>query len=142
MNDVPETKVAAVVDSVRVLLNRGSKDNVELGMRFAILSTVTIDVPDPDEPTIVVARLPVARTLVKVVSVDDYSAIAETFRTLKSSGVQLPQIFGPYERADSILSEEVTAAEQVDRAERIVRRGDIAVPVPGNSAFSGILLPF
>lgn len=141
MADEVEVRVARILDSARVVLNRGAKDGVEIGTRFAILSTETVPVHDPVHPEIVITSLPVARTIVKVVSVTEYASIAQTFRTLKSSGA-LPKIFGPYERTDSILSIGLTAAEEVGQGERVVKEGDVAVVVPGSSDFPGVLLSF
>lgn len=142
MTDHITGKVARVLDNQRLVLNRGGLDGVEVGSRFAVLSPKTVNVPDPDDSNVVLGTLPVARTVVKVISVDDHMAIARTFRTLKSSGILPTFTFGPSERKDSISSDDATVVEELGTAERTVKLGDVAVEIPGNDDFEGVVLPF
>lgn len=142
MSEQIKGKVAQVLDSRRLVLNRGAADGVEVGSRFAVLSSKTVAVTDPDDPDRVLGTLPVARTVVKVVSVEDHMAIAQTFRTLKSTGILPTFTLGPSQRDDSIYSDDMTVVEKLGTAERTVKLGDIAIEVPGDDEFEGIVLPF
>lgn len=140
MTDRIKAKVARILDDRRLILNRGSDDGVEIGSRFAILSNRSVEITDPEDPKAIIGTLPVARTIVKVTSVEDHMSIAQTFRTLKSSGI-LPA-FGPREWNDSIDTDESTVVDELGTAERTVKWGDEAVEIPGNEDFDGVVLPF
>lgn len=135
-------KVAQILDDHRLVLNKGAKDGVEVGSRFAVLSTETVPITDPDDPERILGQLPVARTIVKVVTVDDSMSIAQTFRTVKSSGLLPGFTVGPSERKDSLHSDVRTVVEKLGTKERSVNVRDEVVEVPGNDDFRGIVLPF
>lgn len=67
-------------------------------------------------------------------------AIAQTFCTLKSSGI-LPT-FGPEEWSDSIETDESTVVDELGTAARTVKKGDDAVEILGGEEFEGAVLPF
>lgn len=140
MTDRIEAKVASIIDSRLLVLNRGADHGVEVGARFAVLSDQTVDITDPDDPTATIGALPIAKTIVKVVSVQDRMAVAQTFRTLKSNGI-LP-MFGPREWSDSIETDESTVVAQLGAEARTVQKGDSAVEIPGGEEFDGAILPF
>lgn len=140
MSDHITAKVASIIDDRRLVLNRGIADGVEVGARFAILSDQIVRIPDPEVPNTIIGTLPIAKTVVKVISVQDHLAVAQTFRTLKSSGI-LPNL-GPREWNDTIETEESTVLAQVGAAGRSVKMGDSAVEIPGGQDFDGAILPF
>lgn len=140
MTDRIKAKVASIIDSRRLILNRGARDGVEVGARFAVLSDQTVDIVDPDDPGVTIGTLPIAKTVVKVISVKEQMAVAQTFRTLKSSGI-LPA-FGPREWNDSIETDESTVVAQLGAAARTVQNGDNAIEIPGGEEFDGAILPF
>ncbi|MBD7949920.1 FlgT C-terminal domain-containing protein [Oerskovia rustica] len=131
-------RVVRVIDRERLVINRGAEDGVHVGMRFAILSPVTIDLSDPDDPERR-HELPVARTVVKVTSVEEQFAIAQTFRTVKSSGV-FGNLTAPSERPERLDAAD-TAVDEIDPAERTVKVRDSALEVLENG-FEGVVLPF
>src|SRR5262245_12200727 len=63
-------KVAAILSKRELILNVGSDDGVEIGMKFVILNSQGIDVSDPDTGK-VLGTVEVPKTVVKVVRVDD-----------------------------------------------------------------------
>lgn len=61
MTDRIKAKVARIIDSRRLVLNRGADDGVEMGARFAILSDRTVNITDPDDPQAFLGTLPIAK---------------------------------------------------------------------------------
>lgn len=73
-------KVARVLSEREVAINRGSNDGVELGMRFNILnSSETQEIKDPDTGE-TLGHVERVKIPVRVTSVNDKLAVAETFR--------------------------------------------------------------
>src|SRR5690606_21223482 len=86
VTDRIEGQVARILSDRRVVINRGSADGVHEGMRFAVLSSAGLNIEDPETGR-PIGSVEVAKTVVKVVSVNEHLAIARTFRTTRSSGI-------------------------------------------------------
>lgn len=85
-----EGKVAEVISDRDLVINRGSIDGVEIGMRFRILHSRGAEIKDPDTKE-VLGRVEVDKTIVKITSVDHRLAVGRTFRTFKEKGGALYQ---------------------------------------------------
>lgn len=129
-------KVAAILSRRELILNIGSEDGVEIGMKFVILNSKGIDVTDPDTGE-VLGTVEVPKTVVKVVRVDSsHLSVARTFRTVRGT----PGIFA----AASAISGTPSRPETLDiasgsslRAElseedSYIKRGDIALSTQGD----------
>lgn len=103
----------AQVDDYRVVLNRGAKDGVEVGARFAFLSREKVDIYDPENPDGIIGKFPVARIILKVEAVEENMSIAQTSRTVRYSGFLSGLDLGPSERNDSIRRGEATVAQKL-----------------------------
>ena len=71
-------KVASVLNDREVVINRGSTNGVELGMKFDILSGNSPEIIDPDTKESL-GRIENRKVRVRVASVYDRMAVAETF---------------------------------------------------------------
>ena len=85
-----EGKVAEVISERDLVINRGSLDGVEVGMRFRILHSRGAEIVDPDTKE-VLGRVEIDKTVVKITSVDERLAVGRTFRTFKEKGGSLSQ---------------------------------------------------
>ena len=72
-------KVAHVLNSREVALNRGANDGVEPGMVFRILSPAGFEVRDPDTGELL-GSVENVKFRVRVVSVQDRISVARTFK--------------------------------------------------------------
>lgn len=134
-----EGNVARILTDRRLVINRGTDHGVEVGMRFAILSPVELDIPDPISGELI-GTVPVARTIVKVISVQERMCTAQTFRTYKSSGV-FGNLTAPTERQEKIRTEAAQAEEELGVTASNIELRDRAVEVQGED-FEGIVLKF
>ena len=75
-------KVARVLNSREVAINKGSDDGVKIGMIFKILSTKGSEIEDPDtgEP---LGSVDLVKTNVKVTVVQERIAVASTYRSYR-----------------------------------------------------------
>lgn len=140
MADRIEGKVARILTDRRLVINRGRADGVQVGMKFAILSTVGVDVRDPDSGE-VLGSMDVARTVVKVVAVDERLSTARTFRTLRTSGIFGSLAAGESMREETLRTDEATAEREIRETESKIKIGDVAVEVLGDE-FDGLILGF
>lgn len=140
MTDRIEGQIARILSDRRVIINRGSVDGVLEGMRFAILSRAGLNIEDP-ETGHPIGSVEVAKTVVKVVSIDAHLAIARTFRTTKASGIFSALYSGQGERVETLRTDEATAEREIDESESRVKTGDLAVQVMGDE-FEGLVLGF
>src|SRR5438105_2674319 len=76
-------KVAGLLTKRELVINRGSGDGVEVGMRFAVLNRHGIDVRDPDTGEIL-GSTELVKTVVKIVRIDaEHLSVGRTFRTIQ-----------------------------------------------------------
>src|SRR6266704_4092986 len=124
-------KVAAILSRRELILNIGSEDGVEIGMKFVILNSKGIDVTDPDSGE-VLGTVEVPKTVVKVVRVDGpHLAVARTFRTLRGTpGIfgSMPSITGTPSRPETLdITPGSSLKAELSEEESYVKRGDIAL---------------
>lgn len=127
-------KVARVLSSREVAINKGQHDGVEVGMIFKILSTKGSDITDPDtgDP---LGTVDLAKTSVKVTIVHERVAVASTYRTREvnvgGTGFAVSGLFVPpkWETRVETLKIEDADVEELDEAEAYVHTGDPVVQV-------------
>ena len=140
MPDRIEAKVARILTSRDLVLNKGAGDGVAPGMRFAILNRKGADVVDPDTgETLGSVELP--KTFVKVVQVQHRVSVARTFRTWHKAGGSLWSLTSsmsspPTVTVETLKTDESRAADELDESESYVKIGDAAVQVVGDE-FAG-----
>ena len=125
-------KVARVLNSREVAINKGSDDGVEIGMIFKILSTKGSEIEDPDtgEP---LGSVDLVKTSVKVTVVQERIAVASTYRrhrvNVGGSGLKLAGLFEPpkWETRFETLRIDEAAIEELDEEDSVVHTGDPVV---------------
>ena len=129
-------KVARVLSSRDVALNRGMVDGVEIGMVFKILSTVAPTVTDPDTGELIGSvEMEFEKTSVKVTSVQERLSLASTFRTRKVNvgGVGIrpaTKLFEPPKWETQVETFETNEPDEAIFArDTIVKTGDLVVQV-------------
>jgi hypothetical protein len=122
-------KVARILSTREVVINKGRADGVKNGMIFAILSSEGEDIVDPDTQEIL-GSIERTKVLVKVVEVDDRLSVAKTFRYRFTGGTFTAQLTGvaslfePRRKVyDSLEIDENTATE-IDEKDSYVKVGD------------------
>ena len=131
-------KVARVLTTREVALNRGSTDGVRSGMVFKILTPKGSKIEDPDTGE-VIGSVELEKARVRVTSVQDRVSVASTFRTHRvnvgGSGIALSGIsdrmFTPPKwetRIETLIADE-NATEDLPEEESFVRTGDPVVQV-------------
>jgi hypothetical protein len=129
-------KVAAILTKRELILNIGSDDGVEIGMKFVILNSQGIDVTDPDTGR-VLGTVEVPKTVVKVVRLDDsHLSVARTFRTIKGSpGLigGLSAFAGTPSQLETLDIESGSSLKaELSEEESYIKRGDIALSTQGD----------
>ena len=135
-------KVAKILNITDLVLNRGASQGVHVGMEFVILNRYASDITDPETKQ-VIGSVPVAKTIVKVVNVQEEMAIARTFRKSEGGGlttaIALSSVFGG-PRRETLRTSESTAVQELDEKDSFVKGGDDAVEVTDSSEY--LLPPF
>ena len=127
-------RIARVLSTREVAINKGQRDGVEIGMIFKILSTKGSDITDPDtgEP---LGTVDLAKTSVKVTIVQERVAVASTYRSREvnvgGTGIAFTGIFVPpkWENRVETLKIEDADVEELDEEEAYVHTGDPVVQV-------------
>lgn len=135
-------KVARVLNSTDLALNRGSDAGIQVGARFAILSDRGMDITDPDTGE-TLDSVEIAKTLVKVISVTPKLCVARTFRSYESFGLAdtlFRNSLGGGTRHETLRSDEATAQQELDPSQAKVKVGDQAVQYSGE--WEGIAYDF
>ena len=125
-------KIARVLNSREVAINKGSDDGVKVGMIFKILSTKGSAIEDPDtgEP---LGSVDFVKTSVKVTVVQERVAVASTYRSHRvnvgGSGFALCGLFEPpkWETRFETLKIDEAAIQELDEEDAIVHTGDPVV---------------
>ena len=130
-NERIEGKVARILNERELVINRGSRDGVEIGMRFAILNPNGIDITDPETHE-VLGSVPIAKTIVKVVRVDERMSVGRTFRTIpgRAGGSVFSAIaaLSPIpDRPETLRAGERTVYQEISEEESSVKTGDPAI---------------
>lgn len=132
-------KVARVLTTREVALNKGSTDGVRVGMVLKILTTKGSEIEDPDTGE-VIGSVELEKARVRVTSVQDRVSVASTFRTrrvnvggsgIALSGIALSGLFAPpkWETRIETLRADENAMEDLSEEESLVRTGDPVVQV-------------
>ena len=125
-------KVAQVLNSREVALNKGQLDGVIIGMVFRILSLKGSDITDPDTGDLL-GSVELEKSRVKVTMVYERVSVAETYRTYKVnvggsglSGMTFPNLFAPPKWETHVETFEIDEGTKVelDEEEAYVKRGD------------------
>jgi hypothetical protein len=140
-DDRIEALVAGILTDRELVLNKGSADGVEVGMRFAVLAKEGVNIADPvtGEPLGDIER---PKTMVKVSRVQEKLSVAATYRTKRvGGGVSSALIFSslfsePRMIEEKLRADSSTYARPLKPEEAIVQVGDRAVQVIGDE-FSG-----
>ena len=132
-------KVARVLNTTDLALNRGSDAGVQVGSRFAILSDRGEDIRDPDTNEIL-DSVQIAKTLIKIVSVSPKVSVGRTFRSIESFGFASILSQGST-RHETLRSDERRVQQELDPKDSLVKIGDVAVQYSGDK-FAGIVYDF
>jgi hypothetical protein len=131
-------KVAAILSKRELILNIGSEDGVEIGMKFVILNSKGIDVTDPDSGK-VLGTVEVPKTVVKVVRIDGpHLSVARTFRTLRGTpGIlglsSMSSIAGTPDRPETLeITPGSSLKAELSEEQSYIKRGDIALSTEGD----------
>lgn len=127
--------MAEILTGTELVLNRGSDDGVQVGMRFAILNRKGAAIMDPDTGE-ALGSVDLEKTVVKVVRVDPRLSVARTFRTYRSggqlAGASFARMFEPsVVRVETLRTDERKLKDELDESESYVKIGDPAVQVVG-----------
>jgi hypothetical protein len=134
-------KVARILSSRELVINRGSSNGVKVGMRFAVLDSSGENVTDPDTGEVLGS---VTRTKVEVeaVQVESHLAVARTFRyrevnvggnpALAAAG-QISQMFAPprYVKRYDTLKLSDADWEPLSEQDSFIEVGDAVIEVAG-----------
>lgn len=121
-----EGKVARVVTTREVVINRGATHGVEKGMYFAIFDPRFTEIRDPDsgEPLGNIER---RKAIVRVVEVFELMALAKTFRFRVVGGGLgggVAALFEPRRRVYETLEISEYTSNELDEDDSIVKSGD------------------
>jgi hypothetical protein len=137
-----EGKVARILNRRQLVVNRGSKDGIVVGMQLAVLNRKGLDVQDPDtRETMGSVELP--KVQVKVVQVQENMCVAQTFRTFRTASGPLSSLNvmagltapGRTE-TETLRTDEATYKEELSEEDSYVHVGDKIVEITGEE-FSG-----
>lgn len=130
-------RVARILNSRELVINRGTEHGVEIGMRFAVLNSKGAEITDPDSGELL-GSVDVEKTFVKVVRVQERMSVARTFRTFRTPATGLAAqvgvrdiVFGlPASIVEETLrTSESTYQQEMDEKDSYVKRGDPVVQV-------------
>lgn len=128
-----EGKVAQIISDQELVINRGSKHGVKLGMRFRILHNGGADILDPDTGENL-GSVELDKTIVKITSMSDKLAVGRTFRTITeeagkfSAGETFMREFRPRTTSvETLRSGGRNAKNDLSPEDSIVKIGDRAV---------------
>jgi hypothetical protein len=127
MPDRIEGKVAQLIDSQTLVINRGSEHGVELGMRFAVLNPRGAEISDPDTGE-KIGSVEIEKVIVKVVRVENRLAVARTFRTFRTGFLGSFSPLGGV-RKETLRTDEATYKEELDPKDSYIKIGDPAVQI-------------
>jgi hypothetical protein len=139
-NEPIRGKVARVLNSTDLALNRGSDDGVSVGMRFAILSDRGADITDPDSG-LVLDSIEIAKTLVKIISVTEHLCVGRTFRSKGGGGIASALSIIGTPRNETLHTDERRLQQELDPKDSFIKVGDEAVQYTGED-YGGIVYDF
>ena len=134
-------RVAKILNSRDLVINRGERDGVSVGMRFAVLDPNAENITDPDTGE-ALGSIDRPKIQVEVFKVDERLALAHTFRQFQRNvggtgtfmglqrALQPPRYVTRYE---TLKTDEATW-EDLDESKSIVKTGDPVVEIVSNEA--------
>ncbi len=137
MTDPIRAKVARILNSRELIINRGSQSGVKMGMRFAVLDPAGENVQDPDTGEIL-GSVQRPKVQVEITQVSDKIAVARTYRSygVNVGGVGSPigdvaRLFTPPQMVTRYETLKVEGAdwEPLTEAQSIVKVGDPVVQI-------------
>ncbi len=129
-----KAKVADLIDERTLILNKGKKQGVRVGMKFMIYAASDKKIIDPDTKK-EIGTYKQSKLSVEVSSVEEHYAIAETYRyrTVNEGGTNsaLGSVGGflsppKYVRKYETFSIEEVTRKKIDEARSIIKIGDVA----------------
>lgn len=139
-DDRKRGKVAAILTKRELVLNLGTADAIEVGMKFVILNSHGIDVKDP-ETGMVLGTVEVPKTVVKVVRIDgEHLSVARTFRTIAGTvgplgGIAAMQMAmaGTPSRTETLdIREGSSLKAELSPEDSFIKPGDVALETRGD----------
>jgi hypothetical protein len=137
MPDLIHGKVARILNTRELIINRGKSDGVRIGMRFAVLDTAGEGVTDPDTGE-ELGSLQRTKVQVEVTQLDNKICVGRTYvyREVNVGGSaygygDIARIFSPpkYERQYETLSAEDADWQPLSERDSIVKVGDPVVQI-------------
>ena len=125
-------KIARVLSTRDVAINRGDRDGVAVGMVFNILSTKGGDIKDPDTGE-ELGSVELVKTSVKIKAVYERVSVASTYRSqtvnVGGSGIALTGLFTPpkWETRVETLKVNDNNIQDLEEREAFVNTGDPVV---------------
>lgn len=122
-------RVARVLNSREIAINRGAEHGVTEGMRFAVLSDAGENIEDPDTGE-VLGSVFRSKVEVRIVSVKEKLSIGRTFKTFRRNiggqGFAFGKAFEPpnWIKEHETLKTEEKTWEDIDESESYVKTGD------------------
>lgn len=122
-----EGKVARILNTRELVINRGARNGVEVGMKFAVLDKKAENIKDPETGE-VLGSVQRPKIRVRVIEVEDRMSVARTYEmfggTRGLGTVDLSVLFlGEPARPRSLKTDETTWAP-ITEAESFVKTGD------------------
>lgn len=121
-------RVAKVLNSRELVINRGATHGVRVGMKFQVLDATAHAIEDPETGE-ALGSVERPKLEVKIATVDDRLAVATTFherRVKVGGGVNIGGMFEPprYETRPQTLKTDEHTWEDLDESESFVKTGD------------------
>src|SRR5688500_18772914 len=116
-------KVAKIIDAHTIVLNKGSADDVEVGMRFAVLNRNGAEITDPDTGE-VLGSVDVEKTVVKISDVQERVSVGRTYRRTRAGGFAALTSLSSPARVETLKTDEATYKQEMDERESYVKVGD------------------
>ncbi len=141
-----EGKVARILTARELVINRGSEQGVEVGMRFAVLNRKGREIIDPDTKE-VLGSVELPTTFVKVIAVEPKLSIARTFREFFYQGTRPRKtasfaalLGGTEDRTEyeTLKTDEAKLKDELDESESYVKTGDPVVQIVGGEGYVGL----
>jgi len=136
-NKLIEGKVAKILNSRELVINKGSKDGVNIGMKFNVMDPRGVDIIDPDSKK-VLGSVWRPKVRVEIISVQENLSIASTYKkkqyNIGGTGVSLSSlasILRPPEwvtEYETLKTAEATW-EDLDESDSYVKTGDPVIEV-------------
>lgn len=124
--------VARILNSTQIVINRGSKEGVEIGMVFEVLDKNATEIMDPETGELL-GSIDRPKVEVKIVTIEEKLSIAETYKTRRinrggngSSLTAFTGMFSPPDYVDELetLKAEDKAWEDLPEEKSFVKVGD------------------